>query len=176
MARAHRLLARAALGALLALPACALLERGHPPLETAAAVDLERYLGTWYEIARYPNRFQRGCSATTATYTRRSDGSIGVRNECDRDGARDGIDGRAWLAGDDPARLRVRFFWPLFAPYWILAVGAGYEWALVGTPDRDYLWILARTPTLDPATFDAIAALARERGFDPALLARTPQP
>jgi apolipoprotein D and lipocalin family protein len=176
MAAVRRLLALAALAVVLALPACALLERGHPPLATATGVELERYLGTWYEIASYPNRFQRGCTGTTATYTRRDHGSIGVRNECDRDATRDGIEGRAWVAGDDPARLRVRFFWPLFAPYWILAVGPDYEWALVGTPDRDYLWILARTPTLEPATFDAIAALARARGFDPARLALTPQP
>lgn len=171
-----RLLGIAALAAIVALPACALLEHGQRPLATATDIELERYLGTWYEIASYPTRFQRGCTRTTATYTQLADGSIGVRNECDRDGARDGIEGRAWVVGDDPARLRVRFFWPLFAPYWILAVAPDYEWALVGTPDRDYLWVLSRKPTLDPATFDAITTLARERGFDPARLARTPQP
>ena len=163
-----------AFGLLVGLASCALFERG-APLATAPGVDLERYLGTWYEIASYPNRFQRGCTRTTATYSRNDDGSIRVRNECDRDGARDGIDGRAWVADDDPARLRVRFFWPFSAPYWILAVGPSYEWALVGAPDRRYLWVLSRTPTLDPATFDAIAAVARERGFDPARLRRTPQ-
>jgi apolipoprotein D and lipocalin family protein len=171
----RRLSLLAGLALLLAPAGCAPLGRGGPPLATAPDVDLERYLGTWYEIASYPTRFQRGCTSTTATYTRNEDGSLRVRNECDRDGARDGIDGRAWAAGGDPARLRVRFVWPFSAPYWILAVGPAYEWALVGTPDRDYLWVLSRTPDLDPATFDAIAALARERGFDPARLQRTPQ-
>lgn len=169
---------RASLAALFALllaaPGCALLEREAPPA-TAPNVDLGRYLGTWYEIASYPTWFQRGCTHTTATYARNPDGSIRVRNECERDGKRDGIDGRAWVAERDPARLRVRFFWPFSAPYWILAVGPAYDWALVGTPDRDYLWVLSRTPTLDPSTWDAITALARERGFDPARLRRTPQ-
>lgn len=169
------LLAVAGLALLLGPPGCSLVGRREPPLATAPDVDLERYLGTWYEIASYPSRFQRGCSRTTAAYTRGDDGSIRVRNECDRDGERDGIDGRAWVTGDDPARLRVRFFWPFSGSYWILAVGPAYDWALVGTPGRDYLWVLSRTPSLDPATFDAIATLARERGFDPARLHRTPQ-
>jgi apolipoprotein D and lipocalin family protein len=158
-----------------AFSGCAVLEHLGPPLATAPDFDLARYAGSWYEIARYPNRFQRGCANVVATYTSDEDGSFRVHNACDREARRDTIEGRAWPAGDDPARLRVRFFWPLFAPYWVLAVGPSYEWALVGTPDRDFLWVLSRTPSLDPATYEAIAAIARERGFDPAKLERTPQ-
>jgi apolipoprotein D and lipocalin family protein len=157
----------------LLLAACA--GRGVAPPAVAAAVDLERYLGTWYEIASYPTRFQRGCSNTRAHYARREDGTLLVRNECLRDGSPATIEGTAWVADDDPAKLRVRFFWPFSAPYWILALDPDYRWALVGTPDRGYLWVLARSPALDEETFRAIVSLAAGRDFDPARLVRTDQ-
>lgn len=174
MSRAPR--ARASvlsLWAALLLAGCA--GREQAPLAVADGVDLERYLGTWYEIASYPTRFQRGCSQTRAQYARREDGTLRVRNECLRDGAPATIEGTAWVADDDPAKLRVRFFWPFSAPYWILALDPDYRWALVGTPDRGYLWVLARTPALEEETFRAIVARAAGEGFDPARLVRTEQ-
>jgi len=159
--------------AALLLAGCAGREQAPPAV--ANDVDLERYLGTWYEIASYPARFQRGCSRTQAHYARREDGTLLVRNECRRDGELATIEGTAWVAGEDPAKLRVRFFWPFSAPYWILALDPDYRWALVGTPDRRYLWVLARTPALEEETFRAIVDRAAGRGFDPARLVRTEQ-
>jgi apolipoprotein D and lipocalin family protein len=159
--------------ALLAVAACA--GRGPEPPAVASGVDLERYLGTWYEIASFPTRFQRGCSHTRAHYARREDGRIAVRNECFRDGAWDDAVGSAWQPGSDPARLRVRYFWPFSAPYWILALGPDYRWALVGTPDRRFLWVLARRPALDEDAWQTALGEARARGFDPERLVRTVQ-
>jgi apolipoprotein D and lipocalin family protein len=159
--------------AALVLAACAGPEPA--PLAVAEGVDLERYLGSWYEIASYPTRFQRGCSRTRAHYARGEDGTLLVRNECMREGELATIEGTAWVADEDPAKLRVRFFWPFSAPYWILALDPDYRWALVGTPDRGYLWVLARAPALEEETFRAIVDHAAGQGFDPARLVRTEQ-
>ena len=151
----------------------------HAPLATAPSVDLQRYAGTWYEIASFPNRFQRGCVATRATYTPRPDGTIGVRNECRRgtlDAPVDVIDGKAWVV--DPAtrsRLAVQFVWPFRGAYDILWVDPDYMTAVVGHPSRSYLWILSRTPQLAEATYQALVARAAAQGFDVARLQRTPQ-
>jgi apolipoprotein D and lipocalin family protein len=153
----------------------------HPPLEVVGEFDLDRYLGRWYEIASFPQRFQRGCVATTATYSRRDDGRIGVVNEC-RDGSFDGelrrADGVAWVAGEDGSRakLKVQFFWPFRGDYWIIELDPEYRYAAVGHPSRDYLWILARTPTLDPTLYRAISARLENRGYDLTRLRLTPQP
>ena len=180
--RSPRLRARArrwlGLGLLAALAACA---APAPPLEVAGAVDLERYLGRWYEIASLPQFFQRGCVATTAEYTRRPDGRIRVVNEC-RDGSLDGelrrAEGVAWVAdpGRSDARLVVQFFWPFRGDYWILELDPDYRYAVVGNPSREYLWILSRTPTLDPALYEALLTRIVARGYALARLTRTPQP
>ncbi len=164
-----------AVAALAALLGCA----SRAPLATAPAVDLQRYAGTWYEIASFPNRFQRGCVATRATYTPRADGSIAVRNECRRgtlDAPVDAIDGTAWVV--DPStrsRLAVQFVWPFRGAYDILWVDPEYTTAVVGHPSRDYLWILSRTPQLDATTYRALVARAAAQGFDVSRLQRTPQ-
>lgn len=151
-----------------------------PDLPVVPRVDLARYAGTWYEIARYPNRFQEGCAATRATYSPRPDGTLDVLNECRRgglDGEPDAVHGRARVV--DPAtdaKLEVSFFWPFWGDYWILDLGPDYEYALVGTPSREYLWVLSRTPHLDDETYRRILATARRLGFDPSRLVRTPQP
>lgn len=149
------------------------------PLETAPYVDLERYLGTWYEIARLPARFEKGCEAVTATYRRLADGTLEVVNRC-RKGALDGplreARGRARVV--DPvsgARLSVSFFGPFRAPYYVLAIDPGYGWALVGTPDRRYLWILSRAPVLAEATVGALLERARGLGFEVKRVERTRQ-
>jgi apolipoprotein D and lipocalin family protein len=149
-------------------------------LHTVANVDLQRYIGTWYEIASYPHRFQKGCVATRAVYTLRDDGQVAVRNEC-RQGALDGplrsVEGRARIV--DPAsnaRLKVTFFWPFWGSYWIIDLDPDYRWAVVGHPSRKYLWILSRTPILDETLFREIVARLPAQGYDPARLNRTPQP
>jgi apolipoprotein D and lipocalin family protein len=153
----------------------------YAPLSVVERVDLARYSGRWYEIASFPQRFQAGCVATTATYTPRDEGRLQVVNEC-RDGAFDGplrrAEGVAWVADPDesPARLKVQFFWPFRADYWILALDPEYRYAVVGHPSRDYLWILARTPTLDPARYAMLRAHVEAQGFDATRLVRTPQP
>jgi apolipoprotein D and lipocalin family protein len=171
--------ARVATSALLvALLAC---RSPGPPLEVVDEIDLDRYLGRWYEIASFPQRFQAGCVATTATYARRDDGRIRVENEC-RDGRFDGdvrrVEGVAWVA--DPAgseaRLEVQFFWPFRGDYWVIELDPGYRWAVVGHPSRDYLWILARDRTLEPAVYRDLLARIESHGYDVSRLRETPQP
>lgn len=147
-----------------------------PPPSTVERVDLDRYAGTWYEIASFPTRFQRGCTATTASYGLRDDGRVSVRNRCVRDGEESGIEGVAWPVDASNARLKVRFFWPFTGDYWVLALDPDYRWALVGHPDREHLWILSRTPRIDDALYQELVAKARAQGFDVSRLARTPQP
>jgi apolipoprotein D and lipocalin family protein len=146
------------------------------PPDTAERVDLARYAGTWYEIASFPTRFQRGCTATTATYGLRDDGRVSVRNRCTRDGGESGIEGVAWPVDDSNARLKVRFFWPFTGDYWVLALDPDYRWSLVGNPDRDQLWILARTPRISEELHAELVAKAQAQGFDVSRLVRTPQP
>ncbi len=153
---------------------------GLPPLETVPGVELERYLGTWYEIASYPQRFQEGCTATTATYTQRGDGEIGVLNRC-RKGGPDGTEavseGRARVVDTQTnAKLEVSFFGPFWGDYWIIDLGPDYEYAVVGHPSRDYLWILSRTPTLDDETYDGILRRLEDMGYPLEPLRKTLQP
>lgn len=148
-----------------------------PPLQTVPRVDLSRYVGTWYDIASFPQRFQRGCTATTATYTLRADGQIDVVNRC-RDQTVDGPErvsrGRARVVDRvTNARLKVSFFRPFWGDYWIVDLGDDYAWAVVGHPSRDYLWILSRTPTLDPAVYDGIVGRLAAQGYETGRLVRT---
>ena len=168
----------AALGSILLLAGCHWWGRPDaPPLAVVPSVDLSRYTGTWYEIAKYPNRFQRGCVGATAEYTLAPDGKrVEVVNRCREidTGKERSVRGKARVV--DPAtnaKLSVTFFWPFSGDYWILAVGAEYEYAVVGTPDRKYLWILARTPTIGDDLYGHLVDLARERGFDPARIERS---
>ena len=155
-------------------------ERLHlPPLQTVAHVDLGRYVGTWYEIASFPQRFQRNCAATTATYTARTDGDIDVLNRC-RDRTVDGPErvshGRARVVDRRTnARLEVSFFRPFWGDYWIIDLDDDYAYAVVGHPGRDYLWILSRTPTLDPAVYERIVARLAAAGYETNRLVRTAQ-
>jgi len=145
------------------------------PPQVVAQVDLARYMGTWHEIAKFPNRFQRGCGCTTATYALRPDGKVAVVNRCR------GVDGnpklaKGWAKVVDPtvpAKLRVTFFWPFFGDYWILALDPDYRHVLVGTPNRKYLWILARTPRMEESAYQALVQKAREQGFPVERLVRT---
>lgn len=151
-----------------------------PALEAVPEVNLERYLGTWYEIASYPQRWQEGCTATTATYTLRSDGEIDVLNKCRKgslDGPEDAAEGRARVVDrTSNAKLEVSFFWPFWGDYWIIDLGPDYEYAVVGHPSRDYLWILSRTPTLDAQAYEGILARLNEMRYPLERLQKTLQP
>lgn len=152
----------------------------HAPLPTVDHVDLDRYLGTWYEIARYPAPFQEGCVATSATYSPRDGGGIRVLNRClveSFEGELREAEGRAKVVDRDTnAKLKVTFFWPFYGDYWVLGLGPEYQWALIGEPSRRYLWILSRTSQMDEATFRDIVGRLPALGYDPERLLVTPQP
>jgi len=165
---------------ILLLSGCGLLAPGNSaPLETVEQVDIERYMGTWYEIAKYPNFFERGCFGVTAEYSLREDGKVRVVNTCrESDGVtiRSRIEGSAEVAdGGKNAKLTVYFFYPFGAPYWIIDLGENYEYAVVGDPSRTFLWILSRSPTMEPATYEQILQRLPAKGYDPSRLELMPQ-
>lgn len=148
-------------------------------LQTVSWVDLERYQGRWFEIARYPARFERQCAKNAqAHYAIAGTRRVRVTNQCTRaDGSIDVRTARARVVDRRTnARLAVRFF-PLAprAPYWIIDLDPAYRFAVVGEPSRRYLWILAREPRLDDAAFNGICERLRTQGYDPARLERTLQ-
>jgi apolipoprotein D and lipocalin family protein len=150
-----------------------------PPPRTAERVDLSRYAGTWYEIARFTKWFEEGCVAVTATYEARPDGKINVTNRC-REGTLTGkersIEGTARLV-DAPnnAQLKVCFFWPFEGDYWILRLNDDYTTAAVGSPDRKTLWILHRRPTMPEKDYAVLIDSLRADGFPVDRLERVPQ-
>jgi apolipoprotein D and lipocalin family protein len=178
----HPILAAGVLSlvALAASPAPDEASRATAPLRVVSHVDLERYLGTWYEIASYPQRFQKGCTATTAVYTLRKDGTIEVVNRCNRDS----LDGRETIARgrarvvdrESNAKLKVTFFWPFWGDYWIIDLDPDYRYAVVGHPSRKYLWILSRTRTMDPLVYSGILERVAAQGYDTGKLRVTLQP
>ena len=148
---------------------------GRAPLSTVGQVDVERYAGLWYEIAKIPNRFQRTCATgTTAFYSLRKDGRIDVLNRCiKKNGTQITAKGIARVVDTrSNARLKVSFvrflgislFW---GDYWIIGLGSEYEYAIVGTPSRKYGWVLSRTPTLQPEQLEHIFSQLRDNGYDP---------
>lgn len=163
-----------------------LLSIAAAPLPTQDWVDLARYAGRWYEIARLPNRFQEKCAGdVAATYTLRPDGRVRVVNECRGEDGRtsraEGVARRADLKGP-ASRLKVRFapaflsFLPqVWGDYWIVELDQDYRHAVVGDPSRRYLWILSRSPEMDAATYESLASAAGRLGFDTEHLQRTPQ-
>ncbi len=145
--------------------------------QPAKAVDTARYLGRWYEIARYEAPFQRGCEAVTADYSLRDDGKISVVNSCRQDSV-DGklkqSTGRAKIVeGSDGAKLKVSFFGPFYGDYWVLDRADDYSWSIVGEPSGRYLWLLSRNANPDATTRSAIENRARSLGYDLSLLRQT---
>ena len=128
---------------------------------------MDRYLGKWYEIARLPNSFERHLTMVTATYTVKPNGKIEVLNQGYKNGLkRKSIKGTAWVpAKDFPGRLKVRFFWPFSGDYYVIALDDNYQYALVGSPSRKFLWILAREPEISDEDYTRYEAIAREHGF-----------
>ena len=175
-----RLLILLALGAVAACSKPPVNRDSSVPLTTAAAVDLERYQGLWYEIARFPNSFEKNCEGVTAEYARREDGLISVVNTC-RKGAVDGeaekAKGRARVVDEQTnAKLEVSFFGPFWGDYWILYLADDYSLSLVGEPAGRYLWILSRTPTISEATREDALRRLEALGYDTSALYFTEQP
>ena len=151
-----------------------------PLLSTVPRVDLKRYEGRWFEIAKYPNWFQRGCVAdTTAEYTAQLDGSIRIVNRCrQKNGSIREAKGLATIVpGSNHSKLRVRFAGsPIAGDYWIIGLDEkNYSWALVGHPSRQFLWILAREPQLAPKTYSNIVSLAEKLGYKAARIEKSTQ-
>lgn len=154
-------------------------------LKTVKSVDLDRYAGKWYEIAKYPNRFQKQCVANVAaTYTRKKNGRIEVLNECLKaDGKIDRAKGDAKIADTSTnAKLKVRFapaflsFIPaVWGDYWILELDSDYKHVVIGEPGLDYFWILSRSPQMDETVYKGILDRAKSMGFDPARVVKTQQ-
>ena len=142
-------------------------------LQTVSHVDLNRYTGRWYEVARYPNRFEKDCvSDVTAQYTLLPDAKIEVLNSCRKaNGQLKSSKGKAKVV--DPqtnAKLKVTFFWPFYGDYWIIALDPEYRYAVVSEPKRKYLWILSRTPQFAPELRARAIESIKAQGLDPSKL------
>ncbi len=139
-------------------------------LETVKSVDISRYAGKWYEIASYPQRFQKGCHCTTAEYDVCDRGYVIVHNQCRKDSAKGKLSeswGKAYVQDNSGnARLKVKFRWPFKGKYWIIDLADNYTYAVVSHPNKKYLWILSRTPTMDAKTYLGITDRLRAKGFD----------
>jgi apolipoprotein D and lipocalin family protein len=138
------------------------------PVRSVQKIDLGRYVGKWYEVAAFPMFFQRQCIGdTTAEYAIRSDGDIAVVNRCRTESGFDEAVGTAWaVAGTGNSQLKVSFFWPFRSDYWVIGLDDEYQWAVVGNPNRKYLWVLSRTPQLPRDQLDKALQAAASEGFD----------
>ena len=168
---------------LLILLACGIVgclkKNTYPFLATVEKVDLERYAGRWYEIARYPHRFEKGCSSVTADYSLKDDGTLSVVNSCrikSEGGRLKKAEGVAKVADQvTNAKLRVSFFRPFYGDYWIVKLDKDYKYAIVGEPSRKYVWILSRTPTIEDDLLEDLVEDIRSFGYDPDRLIMTEQ-
>lgn len=170
---------------LWAAPAHAEVPNVSPALTTVPRLDIARYVGTWYEIAKFPNRFQRMCAANTqAQYRGLESGQIEVINRCQKaSGEMAEAVGKARLVGDAGSpKLQVRFApaWLSFLPmvwgnYWVIDLDDNYQLAAVSEPQREYLWILSRTPNVEPAVYAALLKRLQTQGFDTQRLEFSPQ-
>ena len=139
-------------------------------LQTVPNVDLKKYAGKWYEIASFPQWFQKGCHCSTAEYTLTEKGYVIVENRCNRDsihGKPTYIKGKAFIVPNSGnAKLKVQFFWPFRGKYWIIDLASDYSYAVVGHPNKKYLWILSRTPIMKDTVYQAIVSRLKDNGFD----------
>ena len=172
--RSRNFLAALPLLVAFALPATA---SASEEVQAVPRVDLGRYVGLWYEIGSFPMFFQRNCVGdTTAEYAAKDAGTISVRNRCRTADGFIEAQGRATVVPESGnGRLKVSFFWPFSSDYWIIGLDDEYRWALVGNPNRKYLWLLSRTPQLDAASLQKALDIAARQGFDLANLRMTPQ-
>ncbi len=149
----------------------------YPPLDVVDKVDINRYIGKWYEIARLPFSQQEGCSCTTAEYEIIDSTTLRVINKCMKEGELDDANGKAFVVeGSNNAKLRVQFFWPFRGDYWVIELDKeNYKYAVVGTPSRKYMWILSRTPKMDEQIYNLLLQKASAKGFDISKLIKTEQ-
>ncbi len=152
----------------------------YAPLDVVNKVDVQKYLGNWYEIALLPNSFEEGCNCTTAEYSIIDATTLRVINRCRKDSVNGEIDeakGKAFIVeGSHNAKLRVQFFWPFRGDYWIIDLDKeNYQYAVVGTPSRKYLWILSRSPKMDEQLYNSLIEKCKAKGFDVTKLQKTVQ-
>jgi lipocalin len=147
---------------------------------TVKELDLNRYLGTWYEIARFPHSFEKNLVGVTATYSLREDGKIKVLNQ----GYKNSLDGELSVAEgkakipdqSQPGKLKVSFFWIFYGEYNVLELDSNYQYAMIGSSTDKYFWILCRAPQMDSVTYEMLLEKARKRGYDLSKLYKVPQP
>ena len=148
-------------------------------LETVSGVDLQKYAGKWFEIASFPQRFQKGCNCTTAEYTLTSKNYLIVENRCKKDslnGKSLYIKGKVFSEKNTGnAKLKVQFFWPFKGKYWIIDLAADYSYAVVGHPNRNYLWILSRIASMDEVIYQEIVSRIEAKGYDVSKILKTKQ-
>ncbi|MBA4160695.1 MAG: lipocalin [Novosphingobium sp.] len=169
--------------AALSLGGCAAVFSKHPVgnvavPQPAKSVELSRYLGRWYELARYEQGFQKDCEGVTADYALRADGNISVLNKCRKpDGKLKDANGKAKIVDTATgAKLKVSFFGPFYGDYWVLDRAEDYSWSIVGEPSGRYLWILSREAQPGQAKLDALIGRAKALGYDTSMLRITKQP
>lgn len=147
------------------------------PPKTVPHVDLKKYMGKWYEIASFPNWFQKGCQCTTAQYSLQGK-EVKVINQCYKGNPLklSQAKGKAWAVDDNSnAKLKVQFFWPFKGDYWILHLTPGYQQVLIGSPNHKYLWILARQRHISNSVYQQLVGIAKQQGFNVSKLVRTNQ-
>ena len=140
----------------------------NPPLQTVEKVELNNYLGSWYEIARYEHFFERDCKNVTANYSMMDEKTIKVINKCTKiqTNEKKEATGRAYAIDESNSKLKVSFFRPFYGDYWVLMLDENYSYAVVGTPSREYLWILAREKTISEELRNEILQKLPTLGFD----------
>jgi lipocalin len=147
---------------------------------TVKELDLNRYLGTWYEIARFPHSFEKNLVGVTATYSLRNDGLIKVLNQGYKNtlaGERSKAVGKAKIPNSaEPGKLKVSFFWIFYADYFVLELDENYQYAMIGSSSDKYFWILSRTPQMAPEVYEMLLEKARKRGYNLEKLYKVPQP
>jgi apolipoprotein D and lipocalin family protein len=145
-------------------------------LKAVEFVDAEKYMGTWYDVASFPQRFQKNCKCTTAEYALIDEKTVKVYNRCinKENGKVQDISGKAFIVDTKTnAKLKVQFFWPFKGDYWIIELAEDYSYAVVSEPGKDYLWILSRTPQMPEDQLEGIIERLAEKGFDVDRIQRT---
>lgn len=146
---------------------------------TVKELDLNRYMGTWYEIARFPHSFEKDLVGVTATYSLRDDGKISVVNEGYKytlDGEQNKAVGKAKIPDKtEPGKLKVSFFWFFYGDYYVLELDPDYQYVMLGSSSDKYFWILSRTPQMVPDVYEMLLEKARKRGYNLERLYKVPQ-
>lgn len=163
----------------LIVSSCAMTKNQSIDTSTVKQLDLNRYLGTWYEIARFPHSFEKDLVGVTATYSLRGDGKITVINQGHKvtlDGKLSKAVGKAKIPDpNEPGKLKVSFFWFFYADYLVLELDENYQYAMIGSSSPKYFWILSRTPQMNGATYEMLLERARKRGYNLDKLEKVPQ-